>query len=118
MEPWTASQIPQMYTDLEELHTLGILVRDIHLGNYIGGKLIDFSRAWTMYHICLDRSTRGGLRQARIEEPSQFEEMVDIWAFTERKQIEKPVGLLRWHSKEDGDLGVDPRQYDWQKWEE
>lgn len=71
-----------------------------------------------MYHICLDRSTPGGLRRARLEEPSRFEEMIDMWAFTEGKEIEKPAGLLRWHSKEDDDLGVDPRQYDWRKWKE
>ncbi|KAH8756245.1 kinetochore Sim4 complex subunit FTA2-domain-containing protein [Diaporthe sp. PMI_573] len=117
-EPWTASQIPQMYTDLETLHALGILVRDIHPGNYLGGKLVDFSRAWTMYHICLDRSTPGGLHRARLEEPSKFEEMIDMWAFIEGKEIEKPAGLLRWHSREDDDLGVDPRQYDWRKWKE
>lgn len=107
-----------MYTDLETLHALGILVRDIHLGNYLGGKLVDFSRAWTMYHICLDRSTPGSLHRARLEEPSKFEEMIDTWAFIEGKEIEKPAGLLKWHSEEDDDLGVDPRQYDWRKWKE
>ncbi|KAJ0116817.1 hypothetical protein J7T55_009968 [Diaporthe amygdali] len=36
-----------MWRDLEDLHALGILVRDIYLDNYIGGRLVDFSRAWT-----------------------------------------------------------------------
>lgn len=49
------SQILQMYDDIETLHSFGILIRDIPPGNYLGGKLIDFSRSWTMYHPCLDR---------------------------------------------------------------
>jgi hypothetical protein len=44
--------------------------------------------------------------------------MIDMWAFSEQKKIEKPAGLLRWHNKEDDDLGADPRLYDWMKWEE
>lgn len=50
------SQILQIYEDIETLHSLGILIRDIHPGNYLGGKIIDFSRSWTMYHPCLDRT--------------------------------------------------------------
>lgn len=52
-EPWTASQVPQMYSDLEALHKIGILVNDIHQGNFLGGKRINFGRgprgicAWT-----------------------------------------------------------------------
>lgn len=42
-----------MWRDLEDLHTFGILVRDIQFGNYIGGRLVDLSRAWTMYHLGL-----------------------------------------------------------------
>lgn len=110
--PWTASQIPQMHNDLESLHALGILVRDIHLYNYLGGKLVDLSRAWTMYHICLDRSTALATQRARIEEPSKFEEMIDIWAFREGVEISKPGALVKWHSKQDADLGNDPRKYD------
>lgn len=39
------SQILQIYEDIETLHSLGILIRDIHPGNYLGGKIIDFSRS-------------------------------------------------------------------------
>ncbi|KAJ0121618.1 hypothetical protein J7T55_008784 [Diaporthe amygdali] len=98
-----------MHNDLESLHALGILVRDIHLYNYLGGKLVDLSRAWTMYHICLDRSTALATQRARIEEPSKFEEMIDIWAFREGVEISKPGALVKWHSKQDADLGNDPR---------
>ncbi|KAK4033642.1 kinetochore Sim4 complex subunit FTA2-domain-containing protein [Parachaetomium inaequale] len=47
-------QIPLIWDHLKHLHSLGILVRDIHNGNYLRGKLVDFSRAWTMYHPCLE----------------------------------------------------------------
>lgn len=114
--PWTASQIPRMYADLEKLHELGILVRDIHPGNYLGGKLVDFSHAWTMYHPCLERSTPAAIHDMRLEEPSKFEEMVDIWACSENKKIQKPAALVKWRSKRDEDIGFDPRKYKWEKW--
>ncbi|KAK2599738.1 hypothetical protein N8I77_011468 [Diaporthe amygdali] len=111
LEPWIASQIPRMYADLEDLHKLGILVRDIHEGNYLSGKLVDFSQAWTMYHPCLDRGTPRGVYERRKEEPQKFEEMVEVWATTEKIKIEKPAGLLKWHSGQESDFGFDPRQY-------
>lgn len=49
------------YIDLEDLHELGILINDTHIGNYLESNLIDFSRAWTMYYLCPDKSTPGGL---------------------------------------------------------
>lgn len=116
--PWIASQIPQMYADLEELHKLGILVRDIHQGNYLGGKLVDFSMAWAMYHICIDRANVHGVRKHRMVEPYKFERMMDDWAHWSEVVIEKPEALLRWHSKKDEDFGFDPRLCNWQKWEE
>lgn len=39
-----------MVKDMDDLHKLGILVRDVTVSNYLGGKLIDFSRAWTVPH--------------------------------------------------------------------
>ncbi|SPQ27553.1 febd0a39-ca67-42db-b811-ab1929376945 [Thermothielavioides terrestris] len=46
----TSAQVRAMWPDLQELHSLGILVGDTHGGNYLGGKLVDFSRSLTMYH--------------------------------------------------------------------
>lgn len=126
--PWTASQIQQMYTDLERLHELGILVRDIHEGNYLDGKLVDFSMAWTMYHPCLERSTPSGILRSRLEDPSKFEDMIDQWALDEGKDIEelKPNALVKWRyrpgndtgspGRREEDAGVDPRLYNWKKW--
>lgn len=54
-QAFEASQAPQLWQDLKDIHALGIMVGDIHLGNYLGGKLVDFSLAWTMYHPGLDR---------------------------------------------------------------
>ncbi|KAK4172837.1 hypothetical protein QBC36DRAFT_196057, partial [Triangularia setosa] len=53
-EHFTQSQVSHLWSDVEELQKLGILVRDLHVRNYMHGKLVNFSRAWTMYHPCLD----------------------------------------------------------------
>ncbi|KAK7728804.1 hypothetical protein SLS63_006412 [Diaporthe eres] len=104
--PWAASQVPQMYPDLEELHKLGILVSVFDQGNYLGGKLVDFSMAWTVYHICIDRALPVSVNVLRSCEPSRFEGMVDGWARWNQEKIEKPKELLR-HSSRDllWDLG-------------
>lgn len=107
-----------MYADLEELHKLGILVRDIHPGNYLEGKLVDFSMAWTSPHICFERASPAGIKEVRSMEPYKFEKMVDEWAYWLNEEIEKPEELLRWHSDEEQDFGTDPRLYKWHKWVE
>lgn len=116
--PLVASQVPQMYADLEELHKLGVLVRDIHPGNYLEGKLVDFSMAWTSPHICFERASPAGIKEVRSMEPYKFEKMVDEWAYWLNEEIEKPEELLRWHSDEEQDFGTDPRLYKWHKWVE
>ncbi|KAK3985285.1 kinetochore Sim4 complex subunit FTA2-domain-containing protein [Cladorrhinum sp. PSN332] len=47
-------QVRKLWEDLQEIHNLGIVVRDINYFNYLEGKLIDFSRAWTTFHPCSD----------------------------------------------------------------
>lgn len=117
---FTPAQVPQVYCDLQELHRLGILVRDIHAANYLGGKLIDFSMAWTMYHICIDRTSPLEVKRMRSAECERFEATVyqvaaeDDW---EEDDITLPEELLKWHSNKVEDLGYDIRLYDWQKWE-
>lgn len=37
------TQILHMYDDMETLHSAGILIRDIHPGNYLAGKLVDLA---------------------------------------------------------------------------
>lgn len=129
--PWAPSQIPQMYADLEKLHKLGILVRDIHQGNYLNGKLVDFSRAWTMYHPCLDRVTPLKIHNLRLDDPEKLENMIYQWAFNEEQNIEEfiPPALIEWHGRLNNaddrhvgrrieEAGVDPRLYNWRKWGE
>lgn len=118
IQPWTASQIPQMHADLERLHELGIVVRDLHAGNYLRGKLVDFSMAWTMYHPGLDRATPTGVKRWRKRDPEAFEGMIDQWAFDvqETDEVERlwTPAMSKWR---EGDFGVDARLYDWRKWE-
>lgn len=71
-----------------------------------------------MYYVCPDRFTPGDLHRSRVEEPSRFEKMIDNWAFCKGENIEKPVGLVKWHSIQDSDLEVDPRESTWRKWED
>lgn len=68
-----ASQVSQMYHDLEELHKLGILVINIHAGNYLGGKLTNFSMSRTKYHICIDRADLSEVSRIRLLECERFE---------------------------------------------
>ncbi|KAK3681818.1 kinetochore Sim4 complex subunit FTA2-domain-containing protein [Podospora appendiculata] len=41
---------PRMPRNLKALHKLGIVVRDINLGQYVNGVLVDLSSAWTAPH--------------------------------------------------------------------
>ncbi|KAG8165983.1 hypothetical protein KVR01_004535 [Diaporthe batatas] len=111
------SQISQMYEDMETLHSLGILIRDINPKNYLGGKLIDFSRSWTMYHPCLDRTSWKGLCKLRIAEVRSFVDMVFNWAVHHETKITVPEKLLEWGGDLEG-CGINPYDYDWRKWEE
>ncbi len=61
-----------MWTDLQVLHSLGIFVQDTHGGNYMEGKLVDFSRAWTMCHPAMDVARASALRKLLLEELQQL----------------------------------------------
>ncbi|KAK4033492.1 hypothetical protein C8A01DRAFT_40060 [Parachaetomium inaequale] len=62
---FSPNQVCDMWRDLEDLHKLGILVRDIEIVNYLGGKLIDFSRSWTTPHPSLEHIHPRDLRRQR-----------------------------------------------------
>lgn len=113
---FSESQIQQMYDDVETLHSLGILIRDIHPGNYLGGKIIDFSRSWTMYHPCLDRILWPDICQLREEEPQGFLNMIVAWADVHDTKIKIPKGLKEWSGGIEN-CGINPCDYDWRKWE-
>lgn len=108
-----------MWRDLEDLHALGILVRDIHFDNYIGGKLIDFSRAWTMYHPGLDRIHHDNLTRFRMDDTHDLLVMLQDWwvATPAVKELEIPDSLYECDAGRN-DYGTDPRVYDWLRWED
>ncbi len=64
--------IGQMAEDLETFHRLGVLVRDIRVGNYLDGKLVDLSRSWTMPHPTLEYISEATLRRNRVWEPQSL----------------------------------------------
>jgi hypothetical protein len=108
-----AKHIPSMWEDLKTLHALGIVVRDIHMANYLGGKLVDFSRAWTMYHPCLDgRYVYGsGLISLQIKDISSLEDMVDHafdFAHDVPQECHDIAGGFR-------DCGTAPHDYNWRE---
>lgn len=117
---FVSAQVPQMYDDLETLHSLGILVRDINPHNYLGGRLIDFSRSWTMPHPCLLNATDPSICEERKDELRQFWNMLWAWSNRNDPDLQVPERLKPYADDILGDnyLGVDPRNYDWGKWED
>lgn len=111
-----ASHVQQMWEDLDTLHSLGILVRDIHYANYLRGKLVDFSRAWTMYHPTLDLVRPSDLHTLRKTDVLDLEQLLyDFWRIESEsipENFELPRGLLACTGWSD-DCGQDPREYDW-----
>ncbi|KAK0744467.1 kinetochore Sim4 complex subunit FTA2-domain-containing protein [Apiosordaria backusii] len=116
---FTPNDISQMWEDLQGLQRLGILVRDIHLRNYVAGKLVDFGRAWTMFHPCLDQIHPYYLKREREGDLFAFQELlIDYWYNEEvTTELEWPKGYTE--ARDDiENFGIDPRDYDWRKWEE
>lgn len=56
--PFTAAMVPQMLRDFKRLRRIFIYVRDVRADNYLGGKLVDFSSAWTAPHILVSSYLR------------------------------------------------------------
>ena len=56
--PFTAKMIPQMKKDFTLLRRMFVYVRDVRADNYRGGKLVDFSSAWTAPHILVSTYLR------------------------------------------------------------
>jgi hypothetical protein len=109
-----------MWPQLEELHRLGIVVRDVHGGNYMDGKLIDFSRVWTMYHPCLDRIDLDTLQEILLEDTIGLQDLLSVWLNRHRhpEKVEIPQSLCDCAAGKGGNYGTDPRKYNWGKWEQ
>ncbi|KAK4462228.1 kinetochore Sim4 complex subunit FTA2-domain-containing protein [Cladorrhinum samala] len=123
-EGFNSTQVEQLWEDVQDLHRLGILVRDITYANYIGGKLVDFSRAWTMYHPCFDWTTPRQLKSNLQQDAQRLIGLLYTWARVNREQhdaegydFEPPKGLKECSLAEDDCQDVDPGSYDWHKWE-
>ncbi|MCJ1396296.1 hypothetical protein MMC18_009185 [Xylographa bjoerkii] len=93
-------RVAQMRDDLLALHKIGVYVRDIREDNYVLGKLVDFSLAWTAPHSLLDPNIRSPqLINAEIEgELLDFDRMLqEAGIRTRLKAFSEPhqVGRLR-----------------------
>ncbi|KAK4242952.1 kinetochore Sim4 complex subunit FTA2-domain-containing protein [Corynascus novoguineensis] len=115
----TSAQAGCMWPDLQDLHSLGILVGDTHGGNYLGGKLVDFSRSLTMYHPGLHYIFERTLRELMLNE---LQHLLDHYYFltnlSSDDKIAVPQDLEAFCS---GDLDRYqnlPITYDWLQWEE
>ncbi|KAL2139930.1 hypothetical protein VTI28DRAFT_4475 [Corynascus sepedonium] len=121
--PFTPEQLGDVWRDLEDLHKLGILVRDIKIGNYLGGKLVDFSRSWTMPHPSLEHIHPVELRDQRQRDPDGLEMSIIDWGIGNRWNwdevvIPEELQACAAGKSQNGRYGNDPRLYDWRKWEE
>lgn len=116
--PFTASQVSQLWDDLEDLHKLGILVQDIGLGNYMNGKLIDFSRSWVMPHPALLRLDPDQRRFDPMYLRSTIVDcsLMDRWPEGELVIPDELYACSMGKGQNDR-YGIDPSQYDWRKWE-
>ena len=116
-------QVGDMWRDMETLHALGILVRDVKVANYLGGKLVDFSRAWTAPHPALEAISARSLRRQLVRDPAGLRDCVVHVGYAEGwdwGEVKLPDELLEYASgiERQGAFGPDPRVYEWRRWEE
>jgi hypothetical protein len=117
----------ELWRDLKSLHRLGILVRDLSAGNYIGGKLVDFGQSWTMPHPCFEYIHPDRLREEREADPLNLDCAIVDWQRSNHWKgikVEIPQELRDCASGKGAanngadQYGIDPRFYDWRKWED
>ncbi|KAK4159408.1 kinetochore Sim4 complex subunit FTA2-domain-containing protein [Cladorrhinum sp. PSN259] len=82
------SDVKMMWEDLEALHGLGIVVRDINYFNYLEGKLIDFSRSRTAWHPefdgCDGRDPRSLFKEEVKNDVAELFNLVEDYRMLER----------------------------------
>lgn len=111
------NQAQGMWADLKSLHSLGIFVGDTHGGNYLGGKLVDFSRSWTMYHPALVQIHNSTLQGLMLDE---LQNLLDHYYFLRNnlsRTIAIPHDLEAFCSGRIAEYQSLPRAYKWLKWE-
>ena len=120
--PFTASQVLDMWNDLEDMRELGIFVRDINIFNYIGGKLIDLSRSRAAPHPSFEYIYPHDMKSERKRDPHNLRCAILDWGIEhgwDWDQVTIPDELTKCASgqSQNDRYGTDPRLYDWRKWE-
>ena len=113
----TSAQARGMWPDLQALHSLGIFVMDTHLGNYMGGKLVDFSRAWTMYHPALEEIYVHTFQGLLLDELQTLLDNYYELTNSSSVSIDVPQDLEALCSGHLDSYRNFPCAYDWLKWE-
>ncbi|KAK3297424.1 kinetochore Sim4 complex subunit FTA2-domain-containing protein [Chaetomium fimeti] len=105
-----------MWADLKSLHSLGIFVGDTHGGNFMGGKLVDFSRSWTMYHPAMVQIRDKTLQDMMLVE---LQDLLDYCYFLKSslRAIAIPDDLEAFCSGHLAEYKGFPWAYNWLKWE-
>lgn len=113
----TATQAQGMWADLQALHSLGIFVHDTHGGNYLAGKLVDFSRSWTMYHPAMDQIRWSTIQGLMLEELQLLQDYYYELANLGCIDVEAILQDLEGFCSGDIDQYRNfPFVYDWLKW--
>ncbi|KAK7983571.1 hypothetical protein PG989_010973 [Apiospora arundinis] len=77
-----ANDAKHLIRGVKRLQKSGILVRDINSGNVMNGRLVDFSRAWTVPHPVLVKEKIGNtvdFMDGGYSDASEVDELIDIW---------------------------------------
>lgn len=68
---------------INKLHSVGITHRDIHKGNYVDSRIMDFSASWTVPNVRLDRELKldpeDRIIEADTDDYFQFDRMIYQW---------------------------------------
>ena len=110
-------QARDMWPDLQALHSLGIFVMDTHWDNYEGGKLVDFSRAWTMYHPALDQIRARAFRGLLLDELQSLLDYYYLLTNSSSGAIAVPEDLEALCSGDLDRYQNFPGDYDWFKYD-
>jgi hypothetical protein len=106
-----------MWADLQASHSLGTFAKDTHGGKYLGGKLVDFSRSWTMYHPAMDQICARELKGLMLDEQQQLLDHYCFWADGAAEPVAIPQDLESFCSGHGDRYENLPMAYNWLKWE-
>ena len=118
-QPFAAGQVPSLWNDMQEFHRSGILVRDPTVANYMGGRLIEFSRSWTTPHPAFIDLHPKALDKELRRDPLRLHTSIaefslgEQWDWDELDVPEELDNCIDGKGEPDKH-GVDPRRYDWQ----